>query len=154
KSTIYVFSILALFLLLIASFNFINLTLAQQSKRTREVGIRKTLGGSRRSLIVQFLAESLFITLIGVVFGMVLTELFMGKFNEISGKEVHITDVFQPTVMLVLIGVIILVGGLAGAYPPLVLSAARPADVLAGQKSGGGRVGILRKTLILLQFLF
>lgn len=154
KSTIYVFSILAFFLLLIASFNFINLTLAQQSKRTREVGIRKTLGGSRRSLIVQFLSESLAITLIAVIFGMVLTELFMDKFNAISGKDVHITNVFQPGVLTVLIGIVLLVGGLAGAYPAFVLSAARPADVLAGQKSGGGRVGMLRKTLILFQFLF
>ena len=153
-SNVYIFAVLALFLLLIASFNFINLTLAQQSKRSKEVGIRKTLGATRKSLIVQFLMESFVITFISIILGLALTELFIDQFNDLSAKNVAILDILQPPIFLSLIGIFILIGGVAGAYPAFVLSSAHPVTVLAGQKSGSGRVGILRKSLIMFQFLF
>ncbi len=153
-SNIYIFAVLAIFLLLIASFNFINLTLAQQSKRSKEVGIRKTLGATRKSLIVQFLMESFVITFVSIILGLALTELFIDQFNDLSAKNVAILDILEPGILFSLIGIFILIGGVAGAYPAFVLSSAHPVTILAGQKSGNGRVGILRKSLIMLQFLF
>ena len=153
-SNIYIFSVLTVFLLLIATFNFINLTLAQQRRRSKEVGIRKTLGASRKSLIYQFLTESFAITFISLIIGLAFTEVFMDQFNDISGKNIHILDIMQPSILLSLIGVYILIGGIAGAYPAFILSSSKPITVLSGQKSNSGNVGILRKSLIMLQFLF
>jgi len=153
-SNIYIFSVLTVFLLLIASFNFINLALAQQRKRSKEVGIRKTLGASRKSLIFQFLTESFAITFISLIIGFAFTELFMSQFNDISGKNIHILDIMHPSILISLTGIFILIGGIAGAYPAFILSSAKPVTILAGQKSSSGSVGILRKSLILLQFFF
>ncbi|NQX91501.1 MAG: ABC transporter permease, partial [Flavobacteriales bacterium] len=153
-NNIYIFIALASFLLLIAAFNYINLTLAQQGKRRVEVGVRKTLGASKASLVTQFMIESILFTLIGLILGLALTELFLSSFNELSGKEISSLDLFQPSVMTMLIGITLLLGLLAGAYPAFVLSSLKPVQVLSGSKSNTGKVGALRKVLILLQFLF
>ncbi len=154
KTNIYMFIILAIFLLLIAAFNYINLTLAQQSKRSKEVGIRKTLGASKKSLIFQFLLESMLFTSIAVVLGLALTELFLSSFNELSGKDIHSLDLFQPSIIIIEVIILILLGVLAGSYPSFVLSSLKPVKVLSGSKSNQGGVGIFRKALILLQFAF
>lgn len=154
KSNIFIFSILAIFVLLIAAFNFINLTLAQQSKRAKEVGIRKTLGAKKSSLVFQFLTESMFITFIALILGLGLTELFIDKFNEISGKSVQIISVFSPWMLLTIFGVFALIGFLAGTYPAFILSSLKPITVLSGNKKQEGGVGLFRKGLIMLQFLF
>lgn len=154
KNNIYMFTALALFLLLIAAFNYINLTLAQQSKRSKEVGVRKTLGASKKSLMRQFLIESLFFTSIAVILGLALTELFLEKFNALSGKDIHSSDIFNPQVIFFEIGILIFLGILAGAYPSLILSSLKPVTVLSSGKSQEGKIGLFRKSLILLQFLF
>lgn len=151
---IYIFSLLALFILLIASINYINLALAQSNKRAKEVGVRKTLGAAKSSLVSQFLGESLIIAIIASVLGLVLVQIMMSMFNEITGKTFTFADAMNGQVLLALLGVIILIGLLAGSYPALVLSSFSPAKVLKGLLPKEGGIGGLRKTLILVQFVF
>ena len=153
-SHIYIFVVLAVFLLLIASFNYINLTLAQQSKRAKEVGIRKTLGATKKALIIQFLMESLLFTAFAIVLGLALTELFLGQFNAISGKEISSGDLLTPAIVLIELGVLLFLGVLAGAYPAFVFSSLKPVTVLSGGTSRSAGIGFFRKSLIMLQFLF
>ncbi|MEQ8908147.1 MAG: FtsX-like permease family protein [Vicingaceae bacterium] len=153
-SNIYMFTALALFLLLIAAFNYINLTLAQQGKRSKEVGIRKTLGASKKSLVFQFLMESLIFTIVAILLGLAFTELFLTKFNILSGKDIHSLDIFNPSIILLELGILVFLGLLAGAYPAFFLSSLRPVTILSGSKSNEGGVGVFRKALILFQFLF
>lgn len=153
-SDIYIFIALALFLLVIAAINFINLTLAQQARRAKEVGVRKTMGSSKKALIVQFLSESLLITVIAMVIGLALSELFIGQFNAISGKSVQSIDIFSPGILFTEIGILLLIGILGGSYPALVLSSFKPVDVLKGGFSGTNNGGLFRKALILFQFVF
>ncbi len=153
-SYILVFSLLALFILIIASINYINLSLAQSSKRSKEVGIRKTLGALRQELVTQFLGESMLITLLATVLGLALVELLMGTFNEITGKSLSTTSMLTGPMIMTLLGIILLVGLLAGSYPAAVLSSFRPVRVLKGAIPGKGGIGNLQKGLILLQFIF
>lgn len=153
-TTIYMFVALAAFLLLIAAFNYINLTLAQQGRRSKEVGIRKTLGASRRTLIVQFLSESLFFTTVAVILGLTFTELFLDRFNDLSGKDIHSLDILNPTIIMIEIAILLFLGLLSGAYPAFVLSSLKPVKILSGSKSNEGGIGAFRKALILLQFTF
>jgi len=151
-SNIYIFLSLAIFLLLIAIFNYINLTLAQQGKRSKEVGIRKTLGASRGSLIIQFLSESIFFTSVAFILGLAFTELFLDGFNELSGKDIHSIDFFNPTIIVLEISIFLTVGILSGAYPAFLLSSLKPTKALSGEKNNEGRVGVFRKSLVMVQF--
>jgi len=151
---IAVFSLLAIFILLIAAINFINLSLAQSSKRAKEVGIRKTLGADKNQIAIQFLGESLLITLMALVLGLALTELFIGQFNSISGKEFTLAHVFAGTTPLLLFSILVGVGILAGSYPAFVLASFRPLRVLRGYIPNSGGIGVLRKGLMLTQFVF
>lgn len=153
-SDIYIFISLALFLLIIAAINFINLTLAQQARRAKEVGVRKTMGSSRKALITQFLSESLLITLLAMVLGLAMSELFIGQFNAISGKAVQSIDMFSPSILLTELGILLFIGILGGSYPALVLSSFKPVDVLKGGFSGNRGGGMFRRALILFQFIF
>lgn len=151
---IYMFSLLAIFLLLIAAFNYINLTLSQQTKRSKEVGVRKALGATKRSLILQFLFESIIYTTIAVILGLAFTELFLGKFNAISGKNIHSIDMLNSRIILLEVVILMLLGVLSGAYPAFILSSFKPIKVLNGVVSSKGSLGIFRKVLILMQFVF
>lgn len=151
---ILTFSLLALFILIIASINYINLSLAQGTKRAKEVGVRKTLGALKKELIGQFIGESILITLLAMILGLALVELLMGSFNELTGKAYDIGFVFHPALILTLLGIILLVGALAGSYPAFVLSSFNPVRVLKGVLPKEGGAGRLQKSLILLQFVF
>lgn len=151
---IYIFSLLALFILIIASINYINLSLAQSSKRAKEVGVRKTLGAERKELIGSFLGESLLLTVIAAIVGLAFVELWLGTFNNVTGKSLSTATLFSGSMLLVLLSIIMVVGILASSYPALVLSSFNPATVLKGtlpQQVGGGKI---RKVLIFIQFLF
>ncbi|MCT4623409.1 MAG: ABC transporter permease [Schleiferiaceae bacterium] len=151
---IYIFSLLALFILLIASINYINLALAQSNKRAKEVGVRKTLGAAKSSLVSQFLGESLIIAVIASIIGLIFVQLMMGMFNEITDKEFAFVDAMNGQVVGALLAIIVLIGLLAGSYPALVLSSFKPVRVLKGLLPKEGGIGGLRKTLILVQFVF
>ena len=151
---IYIFSLLAFFILIIASINYINLSLAQSSKRAKEIGVRKTLGAERKELIGSFIGESLLLTIIAAIVGLAMVELWLGTFNNVTGKALTTAAIFSGPNLMVLLSIIVLVGILASSYPAMVLSSFNPAVVLKGAIPKSSGVGGIRKVLILVQFLF
>jgi putative ABC transport system permease protein len=149
---VYIFSAIALFVLLIAAINFMNLSTARSANRAREVGVRKVLGSPRLTLSLQFLMESLLVTLAATILALGLAILVMPWFNILADKSLSLGG-HMLVKMLPFIGLIILVVGLmAGAYPAFFLSAFRPVDVLKGALSLGGKGSALRSTLVVFQF--
>lgn len=151
-SLVYLFTATALLVLLMAGFNFFNLTTARAPRRAREIGIRKTFGARRGMLVVQFLAESAVVGLLAVIVASVVLELAIPLYNEITGLHVQTADLARPLPVLALIGGGILTGLLAGLYPALRLSSFLPARVLqSGFVSGAGRSNF-RRVLVVMQF--
>ena len=149
---VYIFGIVAFFLILIASLNYMNLATARSIRRAREVGLRKVVGSQRRTLIFQFLAESVTITLISLILALILAALLMPFFNQLAGKSFELTVLFSPLLLFSILGIIILVGVVGGSYPAFYLSGFNPVRVMKGEIRTG-RSGItLRKTLVVLQF--
>jgi len=150
-SNIYIFSIVALFILLIAAINFINLTTARATERAKEVGVRKVIGAARSQLTAQFLGESVIICLISFAFAALLASLFLPMFNQLAGKIIS-TDIFQGGYLYMLALISLLIGLLAGAYPALALSAFKPVVILKGKFSSSSKGALLRKGLVVFQF--
>ena len=130
---VYIFGIVAIFILFLASINFINLSTARSLERAKEVGIRKTFGSERRSLINQFLLESVLLSFISMLVAIIFIVLLLPLFNQVSGKDLSATYFLQPLMIALLIGFAILVGLIAGIYPALVLSSFNPIVVLKGK---------------------
>lgn len=149
---VYIFSAVALFILLIACINFMNLTTARSSNRAREVGIRKVLGTARKNLVLQFLTESTLMVFLSLIIAIGVSYLVMPVFNEVSGKNMGLGILFSTRVLPLLIILPFLIGLLAGSYPAFFLSGFRPIEVLKGRlKMGHGSVG-LRSLLVVFQF--
>lgn len=151
---IYIFVLLAIFILAIASINYINLSLSQSIKRAKEVGVRKTLGAHKSQISGQFLGESVLITLIAFLLGLAMVEMLLGFFNEVTGKDFSFSAVFEPRMIFSTALIILLVGVLSGIYPALVLSRFEASTVLRGNLPKLGRFGNLRRGLMLVQFIF
>ena len=149
---VYIFSAAALFILLIACINFMNLTTARSSGRAKEVGIRKVLGTEKKALISQFLTESTLVAFIALVIAIVITWLSMGWFNGISGKEMVIASLFKSKYLIFLLLLPFVVGLLAGIYPAFFLSAFKPITVLKGEVSKGHKKDNFRSLLVVFQF--
>ena len=149
-----VFSILAVFLLLIASINFINLSLAQSSKRAKEIGVRKTLGVSLWGLQRQFLTESTLVTLISLLLSLAFVEMLIPAFNLLTGKEFSLSALMQPAPILMMICLVCLIGFGAGSYPAFVLSRLEANQALRGGVGALGKIGVFRKILLFVQFAF
>jgi putative ABC transport system permease protein len=149
---VYIFSAIALFILLIACVNFMNLSTARSSNRAREVGVRKVLGSSRKYLIFQFLSESIMVTFFATAIAIIVAIALLPLFNQLAGKDIAITT--QSLVWLIPASLIIVVviGSLAGSYPAFFLSAFQPIDVLKGKLSAGFKGGGLRSLLVVFQF--
>jgi len=149
--TIYIFAIVAAFILLIACANFMNLSTARFSNRSKEVGLRKTIGAHRAQLVKQFLGESLFFVLIALFVALVLIKLSLPLFNQLTGKplELNLADL---SFLLSLAAVIFFTGLIAGSYPAVFLSAFQPADVLKGTTISSTKGIFFRKFLVVLQF--
>jgi putative ABC transport system permease protein len=143
---IYILSAIALFILLIACFNFVNLTTARSTERAKEVGIRKVIGAKRNQLARQFIGESVILCLIAWILTLALSTLLLPMFNSLSGKTLH------PGYFLELLGLAMAIGLLAGIYPALVLSSYRPVAVLKGRFTTGSKGTLLRKALVVAQF--
>lgn len=149
---VYIFSLIAIFILLIACFNFINLTTARASERAKEVGVRKVAGATKAQLARQFLGESVLLCLIAFVLSIILCVLFLPLFNQLSGKIISpgiFTNVSNIVILFVLS---IVIGLLAGTYPSLVLSSFKPVVVLKGRFTTGVKGVLLRKGLVVAQF--
>ncbi len=147
---IYIFGAIAIFMLLIACINFINLSTASASKRAKEVGVRKVMGSGKLELVKQFLIESVLITFIALLISFVFIQLALPVFNDLAGKNLSIGIHIKPWAMLIALG--LLVGILAGIYPAFFLSAFKPIAVLKGRLSTGTKSLSLRSGLVVFQF--
>jgi len=149
---IYIFSIIALFILLIACINFINLTTARSVERAKEVGVRKVIGAEKRQLSLQFVGESIIISLIAFLIALVLTFLTLPIFNDLAGKTISSGIFANPIHIVYLFLIALVIGVFAGIYPAFVLSAFKPVNVLKGNFATGTRGILLRKGLVITQF--
>jgi len=148
---IYMFSIIAGFILLIACINFMNLSTARSARRAKEVGMRKVVGAQRPQLVAQFLGESVIVSLVSLVLAVGLARLILPMFYQYIGKE-FVFDYASLFFLASLIGVALFVGIVAGSYPAFFLSRFAPVKVLKGTFSEGHRGGLLRKGLVVFQF--
>jgi putative ABC transport system permease protein len=151
---VYIFGIVALFILLIACINFMNLTTARSIKRAKEVGIRKVLGTERKDLISQFLVESILMVVLSLIIAIAIAQLVLPVFNDVANKDMTIKSLFTPLILPLLIALPFVVGLLAGSYPAFFLSAFKPIEVLKGKLKLGGKAGAmnLRSGLVVFQF--
>lgn len=149
---IYIYSVVALFTLLIACINFMNLATARSTKRSKEVGLRKVMGAFRIALIRQFMIESIVFALLGLLVAVVLVYLFLPYFNTFIGKGLSLNFIENTFVLYLLLGCVLLVGLLAGSYPALYLSKFQAASILKGGHKTVGKKLNLRSVLVVLQF--
>jgi putative ABC transport system permease protein len=149
---VIIFSIVAFFLLLIATLNYINLATARSAKRAKEISLRKVIGSSRRLLITQFLAESSLLTFFSLILSIVLLMILLPQLNMLSGKEFTLQVLGRPIAILSLIGIMLVVGILGGSYPAIFLSSFSPVLVMKGVTQSGSSRGIFRKVLTVIQF--
>ncbi|HVX25887.1 MAG TPA: ABC transporter permease [Parafilimonas sp.] len=147
----YILSGIALFVLLIACINFVNLTIARSVRRAKEVGIRKVIGGERKQLIMQFLGESFFLCTIAFVFAILLAQLLLPLFNDLANKALSIAYLFDARLIAGYVALYIITALLAGFYPALVLSGYNPVQTLYGRFNISGK-NYLQKSLVVLQF--
>ena len=148
---VQIFTVIAIFLIIIASINYMNLATARSAKRSMEVGLRKAMGAQRNGLIGQFLTESILITLISSILSILLIIAVVPQINRIVGTNLAIEGLLNTNVILAVIGIVFITGFIGGSYPAFFLSSFQPAAVLKG---GGGKSGskLLRKALVTLQF--
>ncbi|AXT50383.1 ABC transporter permease [Aquimarina sp. BL5] len=151
-TNVYIFSIIAIFILLIASINFINLTTARSVERAKEVGIRKVMGAEKQQLSLQFIGESIITCLLAFLITTLLTIITLPFFNEIAGKVISEGLFSNYGNILKLLGISLAIGLFAGIYPSIVLSSFKPIQVLKGNFSTGGKGVLLRKSLVIVQF--
>ncbi len=149
---VYIFSLVALFVLLLACINFMNLSTARSANRTKEIGIRKVSGALRGHVAGQFMGESIFLAFISLVLALVVVASLLPVFNQLAGKTVHPDVLTQPGVLAGLVAVTLLTGIVSGSYPALFLSAFRPVSVLKGTLQSGVKSAALRKVLVVVQF--
>jgi ABC-type antimicrobial peptide transport system permease subunit len=149
---VHLFSVVALFILLIACINFMNLTTARSVKRAREIGVRKVMGARRSSLMRQFIGEAMLMAFFSVVLALILTRLFLPAFNQLTGKEIEI-PFSQMNFWLSILGLSLITGIFSGSYPAFFLSAFNPVRVLKGTLTSGSRAIGFRKALVVFQFV-
>ncbi len=151
-SYVRLFIVIAVFILLLACINFMNLSTARATQRAKEVGVRKTIGAGRKALILQFISESVFLALLAGFIAIVMVYAVLPYFNTFLNKSISI-NFSDPYTILSYAGIILITGLLAGSYPALVLSSFKPVKVLkaVADKSSGNTVWV-RKALVVVQF--
>lgn len=161
RTYLFIFSAIAILILLIACFNYMNLATARSLSRAREVGLRKVLGSHKGSLVKQFMTESFLYILLAVVIGIILIEAFMPGFNNLTGKELSTSMLTQPLFIAAILALVFIVTLTAGSYPSFVLASFEPVFTLKGAsavdnagKVSGAKIGLnLRKSLVIIQFV-
>ncbi len=146
-----IFSMVALFILVIACINFMNLATALAGQRAKEVGLRKTVGALRFQLIIQFIGESMLVTFISLFIGVCIARLLLPLFNDLSGKVITV-NLLDIGIIGNLLGIAALVGLISGSYPAFVLSSFSPVKALKGIKITGGQKSFFRNGLVVVQF--
>ncbi|MEO5592625.1 MAG: FtsX-like permease family protein [Chitinophagaceae bacterium] len=152
SNNVYIFSIIAIFILVIACINFINLTTARSAERAKEVGIRKVVGAGKMQLAKQFIGESVLICIIAYILAVIASGLLLSPFNQLSGKIISHSIFEHGSYLIILLVIAIGIGILAGIYPALVLSSFQPVKVLKGRFATGTKGTLLRKALVVAQF--
>jgi putative ABC transport system permease protein len=151
--TVYILSATAIFILIIAILNFINLSTARAVNRVKEVGVRKVVGALRGQLIYQFISESVILSFIALLIGGSLAQLVLPALNNFAEKAIP-SDIFlNPLVLAMLLLSALIIGVAAGAYPAFYISGHRPAHILSNKKSGKSGKAFLRQSLVVLQFI-
>ena len=152
-NNIYIFSALAIFIILIAIVNFVNLITANSETRAKEIGLRKVMGACRNNLFRQFIGESILISIFAFILALGITQVFIGMFSQLMDSPIVLPYMSNPVVLLPMLLVVILIGFVSGSYPALYLSRYLPVNALKGSKSSGGAKNtILRKSLVVFQF--
>ena len=151
-SVVYLLSSVAIIMLLIASINFINLSSAKAATRAREVGMRKVMGSQRWQLIIQFLGESIFITLIAMLIAAVILQLVLPQLGGFLGKTLEVRILNNPLLLLLLLVTAIFIGIMSGLYPAFILSAFRPIRILKGEFQSGRSGILMRRVFVVFQF--
>ncbi len=149
---VYIFSAIAIFILLIACVNFMNLSTARSANRAKEVGVRKVLGTQRKNLVMQFLSESIVMSFVAFAFALVLAFLLLPYLNNLAAKKLSLSVFQHPVLIPALVLFVLLVGLVAGSYPAFYLSSFQPIVVLKGKLAGGFRRSYLRSSLVVFQF--
>ncbi len=151
-NNVYMMGVIGLFIVLIATFNFVNLSTARATKRAKEVGLRKVVGAIRGQLIAQYLSESILIALLALVLSFGLATLGLGWLNQFTQKGLSLNLIEQPMLLLGLVLFAFLIGVLAGIYPAFIVSGFKPALTLKGQQGSARGKGSIRKILVVSQF--
>jgi len=149
---VYLFTAIALFILIVACINFMNLSTARSSNRAREVGIRKVMGSLRTHLVRQFLTESFVLSFVSFVIAVGVAWLFLPVFNDLAVKKLSL-PFDEPAFYIALVIALVIVGFLAGLYPSFFLSSFKPVNVLKGKLALGTKSGIVRSSLVVFQFI-
>ena len=144
------FTLIAVFILLIVCINFMNLSTARATLKMKEIGVKKTIGASRQALVIQFLSESLFLAFLSMQIALLLVGLLLPAFNDLSGKALQFSLSFDN--FLAILAIIVLTGLLAGSYPAFYLSGFRPLSVLSGQNQTTNRNLWVRRGMVVFQF--
>jgi len=152
RTYLVIFGLIAFFVLIIASINFMNLSTARSLSRAREVSLRKVVGSGRKQLIRQFLFESVFLSIISLVFALILVMVLLNPFNNLVGLSLEFGDIFRWYMVPSFITLAILVGLLSGSYPSIVLASFKPIFALKGNASTKNGTTWLRNTLVIVQF--
>ena len=151
-SYVYIFATVALFMLLIACINYMNLATARSARRAKEIGIRKVTGSTKSQLVSQFLIESMLTAVFALVISAGCIVLLLPLFNSLSGKSISLSSLAEPGTFVILLAVILFVGFIGGSYPAFYLSRFNPVHVLKGNLSKGSSNVALRRVLVVLQF--
>ncbi|MGC3943573.1 MAG: ABC transporter permease [Chryseolinea sp.] len=149
---VYMFSAIAVFILIIAVINFMNLATARSAKRAREVGVRKVLGSVKSSLIQQFILESVLTCALAMLIALAFTAVLLPQFNLLTGKLFSVDVLYSPSMLGAFGALVVIVGLLSGSYPAFYLSAFQPVAVLKGNRNGAKR-SLMRNTLVVFQFV-
>jgi putative ABC transport system permease protein len=149
---VYIFAIVAVFLILIAAMNYMNLATARSVSRAREVGMRKVTGSRRGPLVLQFLIESVVFTIIALVLSLIIFSILLPKFNILAGKYFDLHILYSPVMVISLLCIILVTGVLGGSYPAFFLSGFSPLTVLKGEITQGSAGSLFRKILVIIQF--
>jgi len=150
---VQIFFLIAIFILVIACINFMNLATARSAKRSKEVGIRKTLGADRKQLIQQFLSESILLSFVSVLIALLLVQLLLPSFNNITGLTLGLNLFSDPWLIPILLLLTFGVGTISGIYPAFYLASINPVQVLKGGSMTKGRQSWLRSGLVIFQFI-
>jgi len=149
---VYLFSAIALFILLIACINYMNLATARSAKRAKEVGMRKVVGAVRSQLINQFLSESILLVCISLLLAMVIVTICLPYLNDFTQKQLSVNALLSPSFIAIVVSITLFTGIVAGSYPAFFLTSFQPTSVLKGKIASALKNGRLRQTLVVAQF--